>query len=71
MEPISILTRNGYFQRHFELCKVERSQQDAFEAVESELKKLQTEKGLPIKQRYSSYESFRKGKSLYYQNQRV
>lgn len=61
-----ILTLHGYFQRHFELCKTCRTQQDAYEQLEDELKQLHEAWGVDYKPRYSSYESFRMNKTRYY-----
>jgi len=56
----NILNIRGYFDRHLELCKTEKTQQDAYEKLEDEYKEL-TEVN-----RYISYESFRVAKSKYY-----
>lgn len=67
MEASNLFTHGGYFKRHFELCLKAESQEEAYEAVEEELKELQISKGLPIKAKYTSYESFRVCKARYYQ----
>ena len=65
-----ILTISGYFQRHFELCKVSTTQAEAYEKLEQELEDLQIKLGIPLQPRYTSYESFRTMKTLWYKMHR-
>lgn len=60
----NILNIRGYFDRHLELCKIEKTQQDAYDRLEEEYKKM-TEVN-----RYISYESFRVAKSKYFKKNR-
>lgn len=63
VEKIQQLTSNsGYFERFFELCAETRTYREAWECLEDEREDF----GLP--ERYSSYESFRRGKSYHLNN---
>lgn len=68
-EPtISIINKPGYFSRHFTLCRYHKSQQDAYEQCEVEYQQLAKELRLDKKIMFSSYDSFRNAKSIYYSN---
>jgi hypothetical protein len=66
-----ILSLSGYFQRHFELCLVSKTQQDAYDKLENELQTLHESLGVDYKPRYTSYESFRTNKTRYYKMYRI
>ena len=66
----SILTISGYFQKHFKYCQMEETQIAAFDKLEMELEELQQYLKLPLKHRYSCYESFRVGKTRFYKSYR-
>lgn len=53
--------KKDYFQRHFELSKTQ-TQLEAWKALEIEWFE---DNGRPL---YTTFESFRKNKSIYYQN---
>jgi hypothetical protein len=55
----NILNTQGYFQRHFELCRT-MSQQDAYDALEDEYA------AITGKPKHKSYDAFRTAKSRYY-----
>jgi hypothetical protein len=65
-----ILSLSGYFNRHFELCRDCKTQEDAYDMLEDELKKLHEHLEIPYKARYTSYESFRMNKSRFYKMHR-
>lgn len=60
----SILNKRGYFDRHLELCKTEKTQQDAYDVLEAEYFAL-TETNM-----HKTYEAFRMAKTRYYKNNR-
>ena len=64
----NILNPQGYFARHFQLLSDAKTQQDAYEQVEQEYRDKAKELGLKQTKMFSSYESFRNGKSLYFKN---
>lgn len=61
---INILNNRGYFDRHLELCKTEKSQQDAYDKLEDEYKEITG------KNKHVSYEAFRAAKSRYFKKDR-
>ena len=66
-EPtMAIISRKGYFDRHFLLCRFEKTQQDAYDKVEEEYRELAIKMHLDKKQMFCSYDYFRKAKSNYY-----
>lgn len=60
MPDVSILTHSGYFQKHFKLCQVNETQEDAFIALEKEYFRICQ------RNRYTSYKSFRVAKTRWY-----
>ena len=62
---MTIITRDGYFQRFFQECSNHTNYKEAYQATEKALDQL-----YPGHHRFESYESFRKGKERYLKNQR-
>ena len=63
----NFLNKSGYFARHFYLCRF-MDQQTAYEATEDEYQKIAKEYKFDKKTMYTSYETFRTGKSNFYAN---
>ena len=59
---LNILSIDGYFKRHFDLCRTHKTQQDAYDELEAEYF------ALTKRNKYSSFDSFRKAKSIFYSN---
>lgn len=56
---LKLNTKQGYFLRYFQLLAVHKDYQDTYDALELEYFTVFQ------KSKYSSYDSFRKAKSLY------
>lgn len=61
---LRLATRAGYFKRFFQLCKETKTYRHAYEQTEKEYREIFRGR------KYSSYASFRRGKSTYLKTQK-
>jgi len=62
---LKLNTKQGYFLRYFQLLAVHKDYEDTYKALEDEYKTVFQAN------RYSTYESFKKSKSLYHKDLRI
>ena len=65
LKPHNILNTAGYFNRHLELCKTAKTQEEAYELLEEEYKAI-TEKN-----KHASYDAFRMAKTRFFKKYRT
>lgn len=58
------VSNKDYFERHFQLCQTCKSQQEAYEKLEDEVKEATG------KNKFATYDAFRMAKTRYYSNHR-